>query len=156
MIQQRRADRPVPAKTNVVGKPGLVEVGVKRRRDGPGTIQLLLVAAAVGKEELVVDIPILVYAERRGSVMLGSNGAKDKIVGESERWIGVDGEERKHLLRDRAEVGDFVSRERSPTLHSSYRLCRGGIENLAQPHLAPVARIDHRCAVVHQNRAEQG
>src|SRR5205823_5876864 len=80
MIQQRRADRPVPAKTNVVGKPGLVEVGVKRRRDGPGTIQLLLVAAAVGKEELVVDIPILVYAERRGSVMLGATERKIKLL----------------------------------------------------------------------------
>src|SRR5262249_1225101 len=60
VVEKRGADRAIPAKTNVVGKAGLEEVRIQRRWDRRATVQLLLVAAAIGKEELVTRSPILV------------------------------------------------------------------------------------------------
>lgn len=79
MIQQRRTDRLVPTETDVMGKPGLVEVGVKRSGDGSSAIQLRLITAAIGEEELVAAAPVLVNAEGHSGVPLGINGAKNKV-----------------------------------------------------------------------------
>ena len=145
VIEQSRADRPVPAETDIVGKPRLKEIRVQRRGDGPVAVQLLLVPAAVRKEELVVNSPILIDAERHRGVALRIDRLENKIVFESERWIGMNVQKRQHILRDSAKRGgDFVARKRRAALDSTYRLRRGRVKDLAEMNLRAVARVEHR------------
>src|SRR5258708_5125788 len=147
MIEQRRADRPVPAEPRIMGKPGLKEIGVQRRGDGSGTIQLLLVPTAVGKEELVVNPPILIDAERHCGVTLRIDGLEDKVVFQriSGIWIRMDGQKRKHVQRDRAEICDFVARKRNAATDETRRAgCGVWIKDLADVHWRVIARVENR------------
>ena len=137
MIQQRRADRFVPAKTDVVREAGLKEVGVERRRDGATAIQLFLVAAAVREEELVASTPVLIDAKGRGGVVLGIDGLEDEIIYQSviicssRGDIGMHRQDGDHLLRDWAEICDLVTWEGNAATYKPRRTgrCRG-VENL--------------------------
>ena len=127
MIQQRRTDRPVPAKTDVVGKPGLKEVGIEGRRKSRRSVQLLLVTAAVGKEEFVAGAPVLVDSERHRGVSNGDNGTKDEVILKSvqgSREIGMGLQKGKHFFCDRAQICDHVTGERLSACHAVDN-CRG-------------------------------
>src|SRR5690242_14620441 len=68
VIEQGRADGFVPSKTEVVGEPRLEKIRVDWRRERLGSVELFLVAAAIGEKELVAASPVLVNSEAHGGV----------------------------------------------------------------------------------------